>query len=152
LRLQHGSGTLGRDPGFRALAAALGTVEGAFLAPRGAPAAFPVPRGGHRGPHLHPFTLYALAYQEPQPGRRFVEIALEYARRADARAAAATLRRRLRGESLPVYGDSWAHLTSLAGISVHGSVLVARLRLRPTTPPILWLDAITEGDLSILSS
>jgi hypothetical protein len=152
LRLQNRSGTLGRDPGYRALAAALGPVQGAYLAANVPPWPFKAPPGGHQGAVLHAFGLYAVAYQEPRPGRRFMEIALHYRWRPDARADASTLRARLRHESLTVYGAPWTRLISTVSVAVRGSVLVLRLRLARSTPPTAWQDAVLEGDLSILSS
>jgi hypothetical protein len=152
LRLQSRSGTLGRDPAYRALAAALGPVQGAYLAANAPPWPFKAPPGGHQGPRLHAFGLYAVAYQELRPGRRFMAIALHYRRGPDARADASTLRARLRHESLPVYGVPWTRLTSAVSVAVRGTVLVLRLRLARSTPPTVWQDAVVEGDLSILSS
>jgi hypothetical protein len=152
LRLQSYSGTLGRDPGYRALAAALGPVQGAYLAANVPPWPFKTPPGGHHGARLHLFGLYAVAYQEPQPGRRFMEIALHYRWGHDARADASTLRARLQHESLPVYGVRWTRLISAVSVAVRGTVLVLRLRLARSTPPTVWQDAVVEGDLSILSS
>jgi hypothetical protein len=80
-----------------------------------------------------------------------MEIALAYHRDADARSDAPTLRARLRQESLPVYGVPWTRLISAVGVAVRGTVLVLRLRLARSTPPIFWQDAVVEGDLSILS-
>src|SRR5207248_3024181 len=117
LRLQNKSGTLGQDPGYRALAAALGPVQGAYLAANVPPWPFKPPPGGQKGPRLHAFGLYAVAYQEPRPGTRFMEIALAYGRRPDARADVSTLRARLRRESLPVYGAPWTRLTSVVSVS-----------------------------------
>ncbi|HKC74670.1 MAG TPA: hypothetical protein VKF37_10770 [Chloroflexota bacterium] len=151
LRLQNRSGTLGRDPGYRALAAALGPVQGAYLAANVPPWPFKAPPGGHQGARLHRFGRYAVAYQEPRPGRRFMEIALHYARGRDARADASTLRARLRHESLLVYGVPWTRLTSAVSVAARGTVLVLRLRLARSTPPPVWQDAVVEGDLSILS-
>ena len=151
LRLQNRSGTLGRDPGYRALAAALGPVQGAYLAANMPPWPFKAPPGGHQGASLHAFGLYAVAYQEPRPGRRFMEIALHYGWGSDARADASTLRARLRHESLPVYGVPWTRLISAVSVAVRGTVLVLRLRLARSTPPTVWQDAVVEGDLSILS-
>jgi hypothetical protein len=151
LRLQNRSGTLGRDASYRALAAALGPVQGAYLAASVWPWPFKARQGGHHGPRLHAFGLYAVAYQEPRPGRRFMEIALAYHRGSDARADAPTLRARLRHESLPVYGVPWTRLISAASVSVRGTVLALRLRLAQSTPPTVWQDAVVEGDLSILS-
>ena len=151
LSLRHDRGTLGQDSGYRGLAAALGPVQGAYLAANVPPPPFAYPPGGHRGPRLHAFGLYAVAYQEPRPGLRYMLIALAYPRRADALADVPVLRARFRAESLPVYSATWRSLIRLAGISVHGTVLLARLRLAPATPATLWQDAITEGDLTILS-
>jgi hypothetical protein len=151
-RLRSRSGTLGRDRGYRALASALGTVQGAYLAANVPPWPFKAPRGGHRGARLHAFGLYVVAYQEPRPGRRFMEIALHYGRRSDARADASTLRARLRHESLPIYGVPWTRFISAVSVAVRGTVLVLRLRLARSTPPTLWQDVVVEGDLSILSS
>lgn len=156
LRLQRHTDTLGLDGGYHALAVALGAVEGAYLAANippspFQPSPFPPPGRGHAGPRLHSFGLYAVAYQEPRPGQRYVEIGLAYSRHADALADARALRARLRAESLPVYGARWSSVATIAGISVHGKVLLARLRLRPATPPTFWFDVVDESDLSILS-
>lgn len=151
LRLRHAAGMLGQDAGYHDLAAALGPVQGAYVAANVPPPPFAYPPGGHQGPRLHPFGRYAVAYQEPRPGLRYLEIALGYTRRADALADVATLRARFGRESLPGYGAAWSKVARLAGLGVHGSVLVARLRLLPATPPTLWQDAIAEGDLTILS-
>lgn len=155
-RIQHGTGTLGLERTYSALAGALGPVQGAYLAANIPPSPyetspFAPPAGGHRGPRLHHFEVYASAYQEPQPGRRFMEVALAYARPADALADAPTLRARFSHESLPVYGATWARLADVVSVSVHGGVLLVRLRLRSDAPPTLWQDAVVEGDLSILS-
>ena len=155
--LEQGSATLGRDPGYAALAAALGPVQGAYLAANVAPppfalAPFPPPSGGHRGPALHPFGLYALAYQELHQGERYVELALGYARRADALADIPTLDARLQREALSIYDAPWRSL--MAGppsLIARGNVLVVRLRLRPTTPATLWQDVVAEHALSLLS-
>jgi hypothetical protein len=93
-----------------------------------------------------------VAYLEPRPGRRFMEIALHYRWRPDAHADASTLRARLRHESLPVYGVPWTRLISAVRVAVRGTVPVLRLRLARSTPPTLWQDVVVEGDLSILSS
>lgn len=151
LSLRHNRGTLGQDSGYRALAAALGAVQGAYLAANVPPPPFAYPLGGHRGPRLHAFGLYAVAYQEPRPGLRYMLIALAYPRHADALADVPVLRARFRTESLPVYGATWRSLTRLAGISAQGKVLLARLRLASSTATTLWQDAVTEGDLTILS-
>jgi hypothetical protein len=152
LRLQNRSGTLGQDAGYRALAAALGPVQGAYLAANVPPWPFKAPPGGHKGAGLHRFRLYAVAYQEPRPGWRVMEIALDYGRGPDAGADASTLRARLRHESLPVYGVPWTRLISAVSVAVHGTVLVLRLCLARSTPPTIWQDAVVEGDLAILSS
>ena len=151
LRMKDGSRTLGRDQGFRALASNLGTVDAAFLAADVPPPPFQPPPHGHLGHRLHSFYLYGLAYQEPRPGQRYFEIALSYRSQSDARADVSTLRTRLQRESLAAFGDSWSHLTSIAGVSAHGTVLLARLKLREDVPPTLWLDAMAEGDLTVLS-
>jgi hypothetical protein len=149
-QIQQGSGTLARDSGYRALAAALGPVQGAFLAAN-VPPPFPQPAHGHRGASLHPFGLYALGYQELRPGHAVLEIALDYSRAADARDDVSTLRARLQRESLATYGASWRSLVSIASVSARRSVLIARLPLRSSTPPTFWIDAILAHDLSILS-
>ncbi len=152
-RLRQGSGLLAGDAQVRLLAAALGTVQGAFLAQHNAESpgiGLSVP-GLHKGARLHQFAFYATAYQEPRPGQRFMEIALAYARRADALADAATLRTRLAQEMLPIYGAPWRRLVAVSSVSAQGSNLVIRLRLRPTTSPLLWQDVVVEGGLSILT-
>ena len=150
LRLQMGYGTLDRDSRYRALAAALGPVQGAYIAAN-VPPPLPEPSGGHRGPALHPFGLYALGYQELQAGQPVVEIALKYARSADAAADVATLKARLRHEELSSYEASWSSLATAISVSVQRTIVLVRLRLRPTTSPTLWSDAIIANDLSILS-
>lgn len=155
-RMRRGTGVLGQDAGYRALAATLGAVQGAYLAANVPPSPydsspFTLPPGGHRGARLHRFDLYATAYQEPSPGRRYMEIALGYRLRRDALADAPTLRARLGRESLPIYGAAWAQLTAASSVSVRGAVLLIRLHLRPGAPSTLWQDAVIEGDLSILS-
>jgi len=156
--LDQGAATLGADGNFVALARALGRVQAAYVAANVAPPPFalppfPTPAGGHAGPALHPFGLYAVAYQETRPGERYVVLGLDYARRGDALADIATLSARLRRESLAIYGAPWRNLVDLtkASLSVNGNVVVARLRLRPTTPPTLWQDVVIEHGLSLLS-
>lgn len=156
LRLQEHVGTLGQDNGYRGLATVLGAVQGAYLAANVPPSPFqaspfPTPPDGHTGPPLHHFGLYAVADQEPRPGRRVMEIALAYSRHADALADVPALRARLGRESISSYSARWRDLTTIAGISVRGKVLLIRLHLRPSTAPTLWLDAVDEEDLSILS-
>jgi len=155
LHAQQGT-TLGRNRGFAALAEALGSVQGAYLRAN-VPPPFPLPRGGHRGRALRPFGQYAVAYAEPRPGERYMDIALAYTRRSDALADAPTLRARLDREGLPTYGVSWRSLVDVASVTVPSldvrgeSVLLIRLRPRPSAPPTLWQDAAVEEDLALLS-
>ncbi len=151
--------SLGRDGGYGALATAIeasGSVQAAYVAANVAPppfalAPFPPPQEGHRGPSLHPFGLYAVAYQEPRPNERYVVLGLGYARHSDAQADGPTLRARLRRETLSIYGAPWGQLVSVATSTVRGNVLTLRLRLRPTTSPTLWQDVVAEHALSLLS-
>ena len=156
--LDQKAATLGTNGAFVTLAAALGRVQAAYMAANVAPPPFalppfPKPSGGHAGPPLHPFGLYAVAYQETRPSERYVVLGLDYTRRADALSDSATLSARLRRESLAIYGAPWRNLVDLtsASLTVDGAVLVARLRLRPTTPPTLWQDVVIEHGLSLLS-
>jgi len=154
--VDQGAATLGQDGAYVALATALGPVQAAYLAGNIRPPAFalppfPPPPGGHAGPPLHPFGFYAVAYQETTPGDRYVELGLGYGRRADALADVETLRGRLQQESLSIYGAPWSRLTSIASLTVSGNVLLARLRLQPSTPPTLWQDIVAEHALSLLS-
>ncbi len=156
--LDQGAATLGADDNFVALAEALGRVQAAYMAANVAPPPFalppfPTPTGGHAGPPLHPFGLYAVAYQETRPGERYIVLGLDYARQDDALTDVATLSARLRRESLAIYGAPWRNLVDVtrASLTVDGAVLVVRLRLRPTTPPTLWQDVVIEHGLSLLS-
>ena len=156
--LDTGATTLADDGNVVALAEALGRVQAAYVAANVAPPPFalppfPTPTEGHAGPPLHPFGLYAVAYQETRPGERYIVLGLDYARRSDALSDVATLSARLRRESLAIYGAPWRNLVDLtrASLTVDGSVLIARLRLRPATPPTLWQDVVIEHGLSLLS-
>lgn len=155
LRMQQHARTLGLDPGYRALANALGQVQGAYLAANVPPSPYEsspfTPPPGRRGRRLHHFTLYATAYQEPRPGRRYMEIALAYTRHADAAADVATLRARFARESVPVLDVTWTKISRVVSIAARGKVLLVRLRLRSSAPPTLWQDSVVEGGLSILS-